>query len=446
MQGIETIVQVQIDRLTKFPTRLGFGTPLILDQNSVQTNRVDSFEDPDDMIAAGFTTSDEAYKAAVALMSQNPKPERFKVGRRDANVAQVVTITPTVVNAFTYQVTINGLLHTYLSDSDATDLEIVAGLIAAINGGAQAPNVTASGTTTLIVTSDVAGQGFSYSVGSNLAAVLTTANVGPQSELLNVIDADDDFYVLLTTDRSELAIFQLAAEIETRVKLFAFDTDDADSKDLSPASDTTSIFARLKALGYDRTFYVWTKTSNLPTYPVACWVGKTIPKDPGSYTFKFKTVNGTSPDDELTPTQKNNIIRQSSGPSKNGNIYVTIGGIAIFEEGTVASGEFIDIINGTDWIQARIQENVYALLVNEDKVPLDNGGIESVVLRVEQVLKQAVDRRILRGGDQGPVVTAPDITEIDQGDRANRFLDGIEFEGFYAGAVHKVRIVGRLSV
>lgn len=446
MLGIETIVQVQIDRLTKFPTRLGFGTPLILDLNTVQTNRVDTFEDPDDMIAAGFTTSDEAYKCAVALMAQNPKPEHFKVGRRDANVAQVVTFTPTVANNFTYQVTINGEVHEYESDADATDLEIVAGLLAEINGGPEAANVTATGTTTLIVTSDVAGQGFSYVAGTNLTAVLTTANVGPQSELLEVIDADDDFYVLLTTDRSELALFQLAAEIETRVKLFAFDTDDEDSAELSPASDSTSIFARMKALGYDRTFYVWTKTSNLPTYPVAAWVGKTIPKDPGSYTFKFKQVNGTSPDDELTPTERNNIIRQTSGPTKNGNVYVTIGGIAIFEEGTVASGEFIDIINGTDWIQARIQENVYSLLVNEDKVPLDNGGIEAVGLRVEQILKQAVDRRILRGGDQAPTVSVPDVTELDNGDRANRFLDGIEFEGSYAGAVHKTRIRGRLSV
>lgn len=443
--GIESIVQVQIDRLTKFPTRQGFGVALILDVNSVQTDRVNSFTDPSEMLDLGFSESDEAYKCALSLMSQNPKPELFKVGRRDANVAQVVTVTPVVVNNFSYQVTINGLLHTFLSDADATATEIVAGLIAAINGGAQAANVTASGTTTLIVTSDVPGQGFSYSVGTNLSAVLTTPNRGPSSELDEVINVDDDFYCLLSTDRSALAIKQLAAAIEAKVKVFGIDSNEADARDLSPSSDTgTSVLAQLKALNYDRTFYMW--SNDLDHYAVAAMFGKLLPKDPGNYTAKFKNLNGVAADDQLTPTQRNNIVRQTTGATKNGNIYVTIGGIAIVEEGTVVSGEFLDIIIGTDWIQSRIQENVYALLVNEDKVPMDNGGIQAVVLRVEQILKQAVDRRILRGGDDAPTVSAPDVNDLDQGDRANRFLDGIEFEGFYAGAVHKTRIRGRISV
>jgi hypothetical protein len=441
--GIESVVNVQIDRLTKLPTRKGFGVPLILDINSVMSSKVMTFEDPEDMIAAGFTTSDEAYKCAVSLMSQNPKPETFKVGKRLANVAQIVTVTPDIQGTFTYTVTINGTVHTYLSDSDATAAEIVAGLSAAINGGAQATKVTASGTTTLIITSDTAGQGFSYSVGASLTAVLTAANVGPDTELAAIIEQDDDWYFLLTTDRSELALFQLAAAIEAKVKLFGFDTNEANSRDLLPATDTTSIFARMKAAGYDRTFGVW--SADLAHYPVAAWIGKCAPRDPGSFTFKFKNVAGVTAD-ALTPTQKSNILRKESGPAKNSNTYTVVGGIANFEEGSVFSGEFIDIIHGTDWIQARMQENVYFLLTSEDKVPFDNGGIEAVVLRIEDILKQAVDRRILRGGDQAPKVTAPDITEVTQADRGNRFLEGIEFEGFYAGAVHKVKIKGRLTV
>lgn len=448
MQSLDTIVRVTIDRLTKLPTKQGFGTPLILDINSVQTNKVDTFTSLEGMLDAGFSTTDEAYKAAQALMSQSPTVERFKVGKRAANVAQVVTFTPTVVNDFNYQVTINGTVHSYMSDSDATDLEIVAGLLAAINGGAQAANVTATGTTTLIVTSDVAGQGFSYVAGTNLSAVLTTANVGPATELDAVIDEDDDFYFLLCTDRSELAIFQLAAAIETKVKMYAFETDDANSRDLAPASDTTSIFARLKTLGYDRTFGIYIKTANLGQYPASAWVGRVAPVDLdlATATWKFKRLVGVAASDELTTTQLTNILRSDSGPSKNGNVYVTVGGQGITQEGSVFSGEFIDIIHGTDWLAARIRENVYFLLINEQKVPFDNGGIQSVVLRVEQKLEQAVRTGLLRGGDDKPVVTAPDINDIPQADRGNRFLSGIEFEGFYAGAVHKVAVQGRITV
>lgn len=448
MQSLDTIVRVTIDRLTKLPTRQGFGTPLIMDINSVQSNKVDTFTSLAGMLDAGFATSDEAYKAALALMSQNPSVTRFKVGKRAANVAQVVTITPVVVNSFNYQVTVNGVIHSFMSDADATAGEIVAGLIAAINGGAQAANVTASGTTTLIVTSDVAGQGFSYIVGTNLSAVLTTPNTGPATELEAIIDYDDDFYFVLCTDRSELAIFQLAAAIEAKVKMYAFETDDANSRDLAPSVDTTSIFGRLKALGYDRTFGIYIKTANLGQYPASAWVGKVAPVDLdlNTATWKFKTLTGVVASDELTTTQLANLLRSESGPAKNGNAYMTVGGIGITQEGNVFSGEFIDIIHGTDWLAARIRENVFFLLANEQKVPFDNGGIQAIALRVKQSLAVAVRTRLLRGGDDAPVVTAPDVNEVPQADRGNRVLNGVEFSGFYAGAVHKVGIQGRITI
>jgi hypothetical protein len=233
-----------------------------------------------------------------------------------------------------------------------------------------------------------------------------------------------------------MCILQLADAVELLVKEFGYDTNEADSRDLPSQTDTTSIMAQLKALGYDRTFGVW--SDDLDNYPVAAWVGKIAPKDPGSFTAKFKNVNGVVASDELTPTQRGNI------QGKNGNVYMTVGGIAMFQEGVQASGEFIDIIEGTDWLVARIQENVFALFVNEDKVPFDNGGIQAVALRVEQIGKEAEDRRFIRRNSF--VVTAPDVDDTLQADRAARFLDGIEFEGIYAGAVHKTRIKGRLTV
>jgi hypothetical protein len=436
MSNLDSIVEVQVDRITKLPSRLGFGTALILDINTDQPDLVNTYEDADDMLSDGFTTSSEAYKAAKALMAQNPHPTSFKVGKRAANVAQVETITPTAVDNTTYSVTINGTVHTFLSDGSATAAEIVAGLSAAINTGAEAAKVTATGSTTLIITSDVAGQGFSVAIGTNLAIVHTTANVGPESELARVRASDDDWYWLLTTDRTVMCVLQLAAATEDLVKEFGYDTNEADSRDLAAQTDTTSLMGQLKALNYDRTFGVW--SDDLAHYPVAAWVGKMAPKDPGSFTAKFKNVNGVAPSDTLTPTQVSNI------KGKNGNVYQTIGSIAMFFEGVQASGEFIDIIEGTDWIVARIQENVFFLFANEDKVPFDNGGIGAIALRVEQVGKQAEDRQIIRKGTFK--VTAPDVADTQQSDRADRFLDGIEFEGTYSGAVHKTRIKGRLSV
>lgn len=439
---IDSIVQVNIDRITQFPTQQGFGTPLVLDINTVQSpGDVDTFTSLEDVTDAGFATSSEAYKAASALLSQSPRPEEIKIARRETNVAQVSNIDVTGANDGTYTVTINGTPFSFVASGN-TAAQIRTGLVAAINAGSEPVTAAPGAGDDLDLTADVAGDGFSVVLtsnpNSNMVLTETTANVGAASELLRVIDTDDDFYFVLATSRTEQDILQLAETVEGLVKLYFFDTDEADSKDLPAMTDTTSIFGQLKALGYDRTAGVWSE--DLDNYPAAAWVGKCAPKDPGSITWKFKSVNGVTPDDTLTPTEKGTI------QDKNANTYTTVGGNAIFENGTVMGGEFIDIMHGTDFISARIKENVFFALTSEDKIPFTNGGIAQVVLQIESVLRLAIDQGILSEEPSPPVVTAPDITEVPIADRAARFLQGIEFEGYYAGAIHKVKIQGRLSV
>ena len=90
-------------------------------------------------------------------------------------IAQVDEVTvATVANSTDYTVTINGTAFTYTSSTNATSGEIVSGLISAINGGSEP--VTASGTTTLILTADVAGTAFSDSVSTNLSVSTITEN------------------------------------------------------------------------------------------------------------------------------------------------------------------------------------------------------------------------------------------------------------------------------
>lgn len=91
---------------------------------------------------------------------------------------QQISVTWTRVNLFTYTITINGFVSSYTSDSSATDAEITAGLIAAINSN---PNinsdVVAAGTKPITITSKILGKAFTYSVGTNLVPTLVTANV-----------------------------------------------------------------------------------------------------------------------------------------------------------------------------------------------------------------------------------------------------------------------------
>jgi len=101
-------------------------------------------------------------------------PNSFPVATFQKN-----NLNPTRANNTLYTVTINGTLCSYTSDATATDTEIQAGLIAAINGSAQAPNVTASanGLSDVFVTSDILGQAFTITVSATVVLTTVTANV-----------------------------------------------------------------------------------------------------------------------------------------------------------------------------------------------------------------------------------------------------------------------------
>ena len=68
--SLEQIVSVTIDKNTKTATSKGFGIPAIIDAeaNSILENAIEEFEEASDLVDAGFTTSSEAYKAAVKFI------------------------------------------------------------------------------------------------------------------------------------------------------------------------------------------------------------------------------------------------------------------------------------------------------------------------------------------------------------------------------------------
>jgi hypothetical protein len=121
-----------------------------------------------------------------------------------------------------------------------------------------------------------------------------------------------------------------------------------------------------------------------------------------------------------------------------------IGGVGVTLDGKVASGEYIDIIIGTDWIEARLREAVFSALVNNRKLPYDDSGITAVVGLVKGVLNEAASAGILQA--DSIQVTAPTYAEIPQADKIARHLPGVKFTALYQGAIHRVTIQGTISV
>lgn len=258
-----------------------------------------------------------------------------------------------------------------------------------------------------------------------------------QDDIAAIQESNDDWYGLVLAtgtggEPEEADILAAAERIESMRKIFAATSES--SAILDPQS-TTDLAAKLKERGYARTFLLYGTPSE---FGAAAWLGAMFPGQPGSASWKFKTLRGVSTK-TLSPTQ------QSAARDKNCNLYLTVGGVPITAEGVTSSGEFIDITHGVDWLQARIQEDVFSLLVNSDKIPFTDGGIAQVENVLRGCLAQGVGAGLL-AEDPAPTVQVPRARDVPQPERAARHLPDVRFTGILAGAVHSLTINGTVSV
>ena len=259
------------------------------------------------------------------------------------------------------------------------------------------------------------------------------ADASVAASIAAVREINDDWYGLLYESHAKADILAAAAAIEPLTKIYLVSSSDADI--LTTAID--DVASELQDSAYDRTAIMYSAVADTQ-YAEAGWMGRQFPQDPGSTTWKNKTLSGITVD-TLPPTEKTN----ASG--KNCNTYTEVGGVNITEEGVMASGEFIDVMRGVDWITARIREDVYYVLINEEKVPYTDDGVASILNPIDAVLRQATNNQIL-AEDPAYVVTAPLVADVSVTDRANRYLPDVTFEGTLAGAIHKVQIRGVVTV
>jgi len=256
-------------------------------------------------------------------------------------------------------------------------------------------------------------------------------------ELAAMQEAYGDWYALmLTRDGVEadqlVDIAAAAAWIEPRDKIFIGCIDQAS---MITAVDT-DIASVLQTAAYDRTAILY--SADHANYPEGAWLGRCLPEDPGSITWKFRQLSGITADD-LTSTAVTHL------KAKNANFYETVAGVNIISgEAVMASGEYIDTIRGCDWLKARIAEGVYQELINADKVPFTVQGMTVIENQLRYRLQKAVDVGFLVPGSIQ--ITMPDIDTVDPLEKAQRFLGGIEFSATLAYAVHKVSIAGKLTL
>lgn len=457
---ISSIVNVQISRETQGVTQAGFGIPLILtdeDSGWGGSEFARSYITIDEVLE-DFASSTDAYKAAAAILAQNPKVEELKIGKEGTRVAQVKTIVfsadiivGNTISVFTISSggKIENITSTAFDTNNATTLTALA---AKIQATAAITTAVSNGTHTITITAAKAGVSFTISAitvtggaSQATAAIATTVeNVGPAEFLADIKEADDDWYGLIwANERDEDLVYECAVYIETQFKIFGTASQDADILD---AADTDDIGYILSQGNFDRTFVIY--NADASDFADAAWMGKCFTFDPGQETWKFKTLNTITPDN-LTSSER------SAAQDKSVNIYITVGGVDITSEGVMAGGEFIDVIRGTDWLRARIEETVFGKLANRPKIPYTNDGISMIKGLIRAQLENAIRAGVIANDplpDNGPDderryrVDAPLVSEISANDRAERFLPDVTFVARLAGAIHRITINGTVTV
>ena len=354
------------------------------------------------------------------------------------SVKQTTVVTvDTAIDDTEYFTTINGVVFSINSGVAATVITIAAALVAAITAGAEPVTPTDNVDGTYDLDNSTQNTTFTIKVDFNQSIAGDRLNVNPATELSAIVTINNTWYAIIltrtTTEAEQIQdITHTSAWTEARIKLYLTAIDQA-SIITSATDDIASV---LEGLAYDRTVIIYSLDEE--NYPEAAWAGLQLPKDPGSTTWKFKSVSGIIVD-VLTDTALTNLR------AKNCNFYEEVAGVNVFSsEAIVASGEFIDIIRGVDWLQARIEERVYTRLINEEKIPYTNPGIAVIETEVIAQLEESVGVGLITANTA--IVTVPDVADVDAGDKASRILRDVDFTAQLAGAIHKVFIQGKLTV
>lgn len=427
MTVLTDIIEINISRETAAVAQTNFNVPLFISAHTRFAERARSYSSLT-AVAEDFGPSDSAYIAAQKLFGQVLTPSRIVIGRR---LVPSSTVSISAAAAGTYTLTINDLPFNYIATGSDTTITIAAGLKTAYNvTPVTGVTLTDNLDGTLTVASTV---GFSLDVTSNM----TTANQPSTESWVTTINeittVDNSWYALMIESHVEADVLAVAGQIEGMKKVFATSSQSTDIKTTS----TTDTFSKLEALGYQRTFGVFSATADAE-FPEAAWVGYQLQEQPGSNTWAYKALSGVTVS-TLSDTESTNIHNKSA------STYEQVGGLNSTIGAKMFGGEWIDVIIFVDWLEQRMKERLWSRMANSKKIPYTAAGAAIIEAEIRAQLNDGI--RV--GGlaqSPAPTVDVPDVLSVSVNARAQRIFEGITFEARLAGAIHFVKISGTVTV
>lgn len=436
MSDIDTIASVTISTTGAAISRQGFGTlACVLNDGVLAAPTVDTYTSSA-AVATARGTDSPAHRMAVAAFSQSPRPKRIKIIRTGLALAQSIKMTVAaatsgiVTTVKVYRPDGTSASYSYTQAGSDTTTDIATALAALVNAGeAGSPATSAGAIITFANVTD--GDIYYYDAVANLGTYLDeTADPGIAAKLTAARAIDDDWYGVALDCNSSACVQAVAAWAETNDKFLCYTT--ADSVELS----ASVLAAALKAAAYDKSFGAY---HHLPRqYMAVAWLAaRLIDLDQGQKNWSYATLTGITPS-TLTSTQKAYLDSQRlTFYVTVANRNVTTGTDAAAPGGAkVASGEWIDIIHGNDWLRVRCQEDVVGLILDAGKLAFTQAGLNSIGAAISRRMNQAAAERVGFLVPGSVEVFVPDIADVSSADRQARTADGFEATALYASAIN----------
>ena len=251
-----------------------------------------------------------------------------------------------------------------------------------------------------------------------------------------IADQNNDWYALTVSTRAMLDQQAVAGWVEAHDKLCILATSDANTVD----ADTGDIGAWAQLNNFDRTAVFFhpdagDTNSEQDPIPEAAYFGYMLTKQPGGATWALKSLSAV-------PTYMLTSGQVARAMDKNVTTYMRAAGVPVTSDGRVASGEFIDIIHGVDWLRARIQNLVFTPMIQMDKIPFTDEGVQIIVSQLRAALDEGVRVELLASYD----IDYPAVAEVAADFRGERTLPDVNFTAVLAGAIHRTIINGVVTL
>jgi len=431
--------------------RQSFGYALFVDeQASSVTTRTAEYTEASELLSAGYSESDTIYKMAVDYFSQEFKPEKLIVGKKEETTYNKWTITlDAAPTAGTFTITTDGDATATIA-YDATISEIQEAINAAIGTDKDACIVSSKLTDLAspfefviqytkadyaAVTMDVTSlTGVTTATPSDDAAydegeTWTTA--------LNAIQADDDtWYVICSNNNDFHANYEIAEWVSTKSKLFLGLTLDDDVFDKDEDADIVSL---INDLSTENVKFYATKTAD--NYLQAAVAGNRLPKDGYGVSWANFQISSVSADSELTANENTAMKNKNVGHCQN------LAGITGIFNAVTCGDEWVDTVIGKHYLVANLEAELATFIFNinqNSKLNYDGGGRAALIAELNRILIEfGVDANIIVDGSI--VIDAPLIEDISSTTKNTRIFPDIDWSATLTGAINGGSITGILT-